>query len=417
MAKATYRFLSNDRIEESEILKGHYERSADRIEANDGPVLVLHDTTEFTYRRKNEKAIGYTRKLPASDRIANGFGHDHKACGIFMHASLAISQDGLPLGLTSVKFWSRDAFKGTNKNKLKINPTRVPIEEKESIKWIENVNRTHQNSSADPSKLIHIGDRENDIYEFFTRCEELETYYLVRCCVNRLANETTLVEETACDPVKFRHCISFTDSEGVEVNATIGVKYNRLTLKPPIGKANDYPEMLVTFLTATETTEPKNRERISWTFITNLPIQSKKQALEAIGWYKQRWKIEVYFKVLKSGLKLKESRLRTSDRLIRLISICCILAWRIQWITMLNREDQKLSPALAFDETERKILALFCQAKNSPRALHDYIVVLASMGGYLARTGDPPPGNTVIWRGLSKLHDVRKGFEMAIVGN
>ena len=77
MAKANYRFLSNDRIEESEIIKGHYERSAVRIEANDGPVLVLHDTTEFTYRRKNEKAIGYTRKLPASKRIANAFGDDH----------------------------------------------------------------------------------------------------------------------------------------------------------------------------------------------------------------------------------------------------------------------------------------------------------------------------------------------------
>lgn len=84
---------------------------------------------------------------------------------------------------------------------------------------------------------------------------------------------------------------------------------------------------------------------------------------------------------------------------------------------MLNREDQELSPALAFDETEGKILALFSQANYSPQALHDYIVVLASMGGYLARTGDPPPGNMVIWRGLSKLHDVRKGFEMANVGN
>lgn len=378
---------------------------------------MLHDTTEFTYRRKNEKAIGFTRKLPASKRIANAFGDDHKACGLFMHASLAISQEGLPLGLTGVNFWSRDAFKATNQSKLKINPTRVPIEQKESIKWIENVNLTHQNCQASPSKFIHIGDRENDIYEFFTRCEELDTYYLTRCCVNRLANETTLVEETACKSIKFRHRISFIDSEGMEINTTVGVKYNCLTLKPPIGKAHDYPELLVTFLTATETTEPKNREKISWTFITNLPIQTKKQALDAIGWYKQRWKIEVYFKVLKSGLKLEQSRLRTSDRLVRLISICCILAWRIQWITMLNRDDRTFSPALAFDETERRILASYSSQDDCPRLLRDYITILACMGGYLARTGDPPPGNTVIWRGLSKLHDFRRGFEMTNVGN
>lgn len=154
-----------------------------------------------------------------------------------MQASLASSQDGLPLGLTGVKFWSRSASKGTNKNTLKINPTRVPIEEKESIKWIDNVNLTHRNSSVDPSKLIHIGDRENDIYEFFTRCEELGTYYLVRCCVNRFANETTLVDETACKLVRFRHRISFTGIDGSEVSTTIGIKYHCLTLKPPIGKA------------------------------------------------------------------------------------------------------------------------------------------------------------------------------------
>ena len=279
------------------------------------------------------------------------------------------------------------------------------------------MNLTHQNSSVEPSRLIHIGDRENDIYEFFTRCEELGTYYLVRCCVNRLANETTLVDETACKPVKFRNSISFTGIGGSEVSTTIGIKYNCLTLKPPIGKANDYPEMSVTFLTATETTDPKDREKISWTFITNLPIRTNKQALDAIGWYKQRWKIEVYFKVLKSGLKLEESKLRTSDRLIRLISICCILAWRIQWITMLNRDDKKLSPAVAFDETERKILASCSHKDDTPQLLHDFIAILACMGGYLARTGDPPPGNSVIWRGLSKLHDVRKGFELANVGN
>ena len=76
-----------------------------------------------------------------------------------------------------------------------------------------------------------------------------------------------------------------------------------------------------------------------------------------------------------------------------------------------------LSPAVAFDETERKILASCSHKDDTPQLLHDFIVILACMGGYLARTGDPPPGNSVIWRGLSKLHDVRKGFELANVGN
>jgi hypothetical protein len=41
-------------------------------------------------------------------------------------------------------------------------------------------------------------------------------------------------------------------------------------------------------------------------------------------------------------------------------------------------------------------------------------VQLAKLGGYLARNSDPPPGNTVIWRGLSKLIDIELGFNLAI---
>lgn len=84
---------------------------------------------------------------------------------------------------------------------------------------------------------------------------------------------------------------------------------------------------------------------------------------------------------------------------------------------MLNRENQNQSPLLAFDTTERKILGAYFQEDCRPVALQDYIVLLARMGGYLARKSDPPPGNTVVWRGLSKLYEIRRGFEPANVGN
>ncbi len=84
---------------------------------------------------------------------------------------------------------------------------------------------------------------------------------------------------------------------------------------------------------------------------------------------------------------------------------------------MLNRDDQNRSPDLAFDKTERKILGAYFRENCRPVVLQDYIYLLARMGGYLARKSDPPPGNTVIWRGLSKLYDIRKGFELADVGD
>jgi hypothetical protein len=89
-----------------------------------------------------------------------------------MHSSLAVTTEGLPLGPAAVKFWTRKKFKGTAALKKKINPTRIPIEKKESIRWVENV----QQSTAllgDPGRCIHIGDRESDIYELFCAAQQV----------------------------------------------------------------------------------------------------------------------------------------------------------------------------------------------------------------------------------------------------
>ena len=126
-------FFSNDRVSEPDILAAHFQSTRDRTVATDGPVLVLHDTTEFTYQRENTDAIGITKRIN-SGRDKAGRLRSHTVCGILMHSSLAVTTEGLPLGLAAVKFWTRKKFKGTAALKKKINPTRVPIEKKESIR-------------------------------------------------------------------------------------------------------------------------------------------------------------------------------------------------------------------------------------------------------------------------------------------
>lgn len=418
MTKSVYRFLSNERVDESEILAGHFQKTRERMNACQGPILMLHDTVEFTYKREAPHAIGHTRKLPTSERVKAAFGANLTACGILMHASLAITTEGLPLGLGSIRFWTRKVFKNTQLMKRKVNPTRVPIEAKESIKWIENLRVSTDLLQSDSSKLIHVGDRESDIYEFFCECERLGTNFLVRSCVNRLANETTIAEEMVRHHDSFQHTISFVDGNGDTHEARLQVKVKPVELHPPIGKQADYPPLRVVIVSAIEEREPADRERIRWTLVTNLPVKSKQDALTVLDWYKQRWKIEIYFKILKSGFKAEESKLRTAERLSKLISIFCILAWRIQWMTMLNRENPDLPPQIAFDATEIKLITRYGKATDPPKTLGDYIVRVAKMGGYLARKSDPPPGNMVIWRGLNKLHELRAGYEIALnVGN
>ncbi len=72
--------------------------------------------------------------------------------------------------------------------KRKINPTRIPIEEKESFRWIENLRQSTMLLDQ-PERCVHIGDRESDIYELFSRGEKLGTRFLVRTCVDRLAGD------------------------------------------------------------------------------------------------------------------------------------------------------------------------------------------------------------------------------------
>jgi hypothetical protein len=419
--KAAYRFFSNDRVSEADILAGHFQSTRDRTVATDCPVLVLHDTTEFTYQRENTDAIGITKSIN-SGRDKAGRVRSHTVCGILMHSSLAVTTEGLPLGLAAVKFWTRKKFKGTAALKKKINPTRVPIEKKESIRWLENVQQSTE-LLGDPGRCVHIGDRESDIYELFCTAHEGGTHFLIRTCVDRLAGDGghTIADEMEEVAVKGLHRIDVRDSNGDPDEAVLEIRYRKIRVLPPIGKQKRYPALTLTVIHAQERGTPKSRKKIDWKLITDLPVGSRADAIEKLEWYALRWKIEVFHKILKSGCKAEESKLRTAQRLTNLVSVFCILSWRVFWMTMLNRSAPDALPTLALTETEIAVLDRLVSDKPHARlkTLSHYLTKIARLGGYLARANDPPPGNTVMWRGLSRLTDIALGATLGaeIVGN
>jgi Transposase DNA-binding/Transposase DDE domain len=421
--KAAYRFLSNPRVTEAEILAGHLRSTRERFAATEDVVLVLHDTTEFSYHRADREAIGILHRSPIGlDR--DGKPRHYVVCGIQMHSSLAVTIDGLPLGLAATKFWTRKEFKGCNALKRKINPTRVPIEKKESIRWLDNVKQSTALLN-EPDRCVHIGDRESDIYELFCVAEALGTYFLVRTCVDRLAGDGkhTIAAEMKEARVRGLHRIPVRDKAGNPSEAILEIKYQRIRVLPPIGKHKQYPELLLTVIHAQERGTPQGREKIDWKLITNLPVGSRAEAIEKLEWYSMRWKIETFHKILKSGCKAEESRLRTAERLARLLALFCILSWRIFWLTMMNRSLPAASPTLAFTAREIYLLDRTVKEKVTEQPqrarLSSYLIKLARLGGYLARVGDSPPGNRVIWRGMSRLTDIELGFSIGaqLVGN
>ena len=422
--KAAYRFFANNRVEEAEILSGHFAATRARFAASRGPILLIQDTTEFTYKREAAGLVGMTKSVN-SGRDKSGRLRHHTVCGMLMHSSLAVTIEGLPLGLSAVKFWTRKKFKGTAQLKKKINPTRVPIEKKESVRWLENLRQSVELLGA-PERCVHIGDRESDIYELYCLSHELGAHFLVRACVDRLAGDGdhTISTEMADVHVKGLHHIEFRDDRGEATRAALELKFKRIVVNPPIGKQKQYPPLRLTVLHATERNAPKGRKPIEWKLITDLPVRTRQEAIEKIDWYAMRWKIEVFHKVLKSGCRAEDSKLRTADRLANLMAVLCILSWRVLWLTMIARAAPDEPPGIAFTNSEIEVLdELVANTGNRQcrtGTLAFYITKLARLGGYLARASDPPPGIVVIWRGLSRLTDIELGAELGIarfVGN
>lgn len=224
-------------------------------------------------------------------------------------------------------------------------------------------------------------------------------------------------------PVAGLHAVEVCDSKGRVGAATVEIRYRSIRVLPPIGKQKRYPALTLTVLYAQEREEPLDRPRIDWKLITDLPVHSHESAVEKLRWYAMRWKIEVFHKILKSGCRAEEARLRTAERLVNLIAVFCILSWRVFWMTMINRSAPNADPGIALTETETRLLDQLVPDKGGrqphERTLSSYLIKVARLGGYLARNSDPPPGNTVMWRGLSRLADLKLGatLDSGLVGN
>jgi hypothetical protein len=401
-AKAAYRFFSNPRVDEYSILSGHMHCTRERARAVSGPLLILHDTTEISY----EGAVG---DIGLIGRVGRNI-----ICGILMHSSLAVTLQGLPLGLAAVKFWTRSKFKGTNALKRKINPTRVPIEQKESIRWLQNVQQSTQLLDC-PDRCIHVGDRESDIYELFCAATKLNTHFLIRTCADRLCGDgtQTVAQQMATTSSKGLHRVEFRDQHGRVCQALLTLSFRRLRLLPSRAKRSRYPDLDVTVIHAREKTAPKGRDPIDWKLVTDMPVRTRTEAIEKLRWYALRWKIEVFHHILKSGCRIEQSRLRTAQRRVNLIAACCIVSWRIFWLTMVCRYAPRAPVAIALTRSEIFILRRASERWKVPLSrescLAAYLVGLARLGGYLARAHDPPPGNLVMWRGLRRLSDLVLG--------
>ena len=144
-------------------------------------------------------------------------------------------------------------------------------------------------------------------------------------------------------PAQGQHRIEVSDNKGHTRQADLAIRFQRLILCPPIGKQKRYEPIELTVIHAREDNAQSGTEGIDWKLLTDLPVASLEEAVEKLKWYAMRWKIETFHKILKSGCRAEESRLRTAARLTNLLAIFCILSWRVFWLTMTAQREQSVT--------------------------------------------------------------------------
>ncbi len=404
--QAAYRFFDNPSVTPEKVLAPHRDATLERIRQQE-VVLLVQDTTELDYTRPHERVQG-GGPLNWEERI-----------GFFNHTILAVTPERLSLGVVDATIWGRDPDDPNKNDRRK----QVPIEEKESYRWIEGYRTTCAVAAQAPATtVVSVSDREGDIYELFVEAQPAGTQrkaeWIVRACQDRRLSERAdaggwcyqkLWETLAGCPVLGRVEVQIPKSEHRKARqATLAIQARRVRLKPPFRPGSKLPEVEVGVVRICEVDPPAGEEPIEWLLLTSLPVETFEAACRVFEFYLCRWQIEVYFRVLKSGCTVEELQLETDERLKPCLALYMIVAWRVLFVTMLGRACPDLSCTLLFADEEWQsvytIVKRTAPPADAPR-LGAFVAMVAQLGGHLGRKHDGPAGPKTLWIGLQRMTD------------
>jgi hypothetical protein len=390
-----YRFFQNDKLTMDVILAPHTEATIERIKAH-RVVLAPQDTSTLNYYHH-----------PATRGMGPINTQADKATGLILHDTLAFSEEGTPLGIIDAQCWARDPEDRGKRTRRK----RLPIEQKESMKWLRSFRKLAEVQALCPDTLlVSIGDRESDLHELFAEAsgDPSGPKLLVRAerSRNRRTEDGPLWDTLARQPVAGEltlHIPKRRNRGGRK--AWLDVRFCEVQLQPP--KATRLSPVRAWAVHLLEAQAEDGSEPIEWMLLTTVPVTTFEQAVQRAEWYAARWGIEVFHRTLKSGCRIKDRQLGNAERLQACLGVDMVVAWRIYHLTMLGRELPEHPCTAFFEEVEWK--ALYCYHHKTPLApadpptMAEAIRMLATMGGHLGRTRDGPPGTQVLWRGLQRL--------------
>lgn len=364
--------------------------------------LVVQDSTSFNFAHHPQ-----TTGLGVLD--------DNRSPGFFAHSSLAVSLEGVPLGILDQQVWQRSVSQGRKVNAHQA----LPITEKESFKWLKGL----QNSlPTDQSwELITVCDREGDVYELFQLAHQHRAKFIVRAAKNRrLENGDALFKAV--------EALTSIGEIGVEIasrrslvnrTAQLELRYTTLTLLPPknrtpSNRAFPLTPLPVMIIEAREPQPPLDTEPVHWLLVTNLAVPDRATAEQILRYYSYRWLVERFHFVLKSGCQFESSQLQSFEALTRFLGVCSGVAWQLLWMTYQARITPQASCETILTLSEWQALTAYMHHSPDPPqqapSLRQAMRWIGQLGGFIGRKRDGEPGVKVLWRGWEVFQTIHSAW-------
>jgi hypothetical protein len=406
---AVHRFLGSPHVTPAEMIATAATRTAAACAGR--RIVVAQDTTEinFSGRDRSRKGLG-----PAGDG---------KSLGFFCHAAVAVDiEDEALLGVVHARIWTRSGKPAKQRRSR-------PIEEKESMRWIEATAAVADRLSG-AAQLIIVGDRECDIYSQFVR-RPVGADLIVRCAQNRKLADGEWLFEAPSDWREFgtmdvRVPPSRPGDPGR--SARVAVKAGRVCICKPLNGASkaDPATVTLTYVEVSEPDPPKGHKPIVWRLLTTLPVAGEDDELataqEIVRLYRLRWRVEQVFRAMKSdGLRLEDTQVQDAHRLFNLSAIALIGAART--IQLVDARDGSRRPATDVADQEfiaaAKIIGPTLEGKTARQKNPHEPGSLAWLSWIVARLGGwncyyKPPGPKTMRNGWSKLAAMVAGYTFAM---
>lgn len=400
-SQSIYRFWANERVKPEQILTSHRGSVSERMQQQ-GVVLVIQDTTDLNFSSlKHTSGLGFINQTPQQ--------------GIKVHTSFAVGGDGEPLGVLRQQTWSRAERSGKRGERRK-----KATKEKESQRWLDAVSAVETQLDKE-LVLVHVGDREADIFDLFALPRRANSHLLIRAQHNRKVQH----ELDYLIPTIEQASVLGEKTIDIERNPKRSARQANLTIRGmtvtiEVPRAHKQPTqcqpVTVNVLLVEEPVAPAEGEPIRWLLVTTLAIETFEQAWQCVVWYSLRWLIERFHYTLKSGCRIEALQLESAARLLNALATYSIVAWRLMWLTYRARlaPDDSCEPVLL--PREWKLLRRKFEPKNrskTPPTLQQAVRWIARLGGFLGRKHDGEPGLKTLWRGMGVLHHLLEGAQLA----